>query len=94
MKMSEKDPNGEAFYGERVPYVISRGDFPGARLWQRALPPEALLGTNQGYAFESKLIRMRALEGLQGESVPFHSSSVNNFSVRNLLYLVSLYLEI
>ncbi|CAE6429817.1 unnamed protein product [Rhizoctonia solani] len=36
------DPMAEPHYGERVPYVIIRGE-PGSRLVDRAVPPEELL---------------------------------------------------
>jgi DNA polymerase zeta len=37
-----EDPNDEIQYGDRIPYVIVRGA-PGARLVDRAMPPEAVL---------------------------------------------------
>lgn len=41
------DPNDEPQYGDRIPYVIARGD-PGMRLVDRAVPPEIVL--NSRYA--------------------------------------------
>ncbi|KAF8516147.1 hypothetical protein BU17DRAFT_92979 [Hysterangium stoloniferum] len=37
-----QDPNDEPQYGERIPYVIIRGE-PGMKLVDRAVPPEELL---------------------------------------------------
>lgn len=37
-----EDPNDEAQYGERVPYIIVKGP-PGARLVDRAVSPEEVL---------------------------------------------------
>lgn len=39
-----EDPNDEPQYGDRIPYVIARGD-PGMRLVDRAVPPEAVLNS-------------------------------------------------
>ena len=39
-----EDPNDEPQYGDRIPYVIVRGD-PGLRLVDRAMPPEAVLNS-------------------------------------------------
>ncbi|KAF8581637.1 hypothetical protein K439DRAFT_1635972 [Ramaria rubella] len=41
-----QDANDEPQYGERVPYVISRGE-PGMRLVDRAVSPEDLLNSNK-----------------------------------------------
>lgn len=43
-----EDPNDEPQYGERIPYVIVRGQ-PLARLVDRAVAPEVAL--NDGYVF-------------------------------------------
>lgn len=37
-----EDPNDEPQYGDRVPYVITRGE-PNTRLVDRAVTPEELL---------------------------------------------------
>lgn len=37
-----EDPNDEPQYGERIPYVIARGE-PGAKLVDRAVPPEEIV---------------------------------------------------
>ncbi|KIJ26923.1 hypothetical protein M422DRAFT_271959 [Sphaerobolus stellatus SS14] len=37
-----EDPNDEPQYGERIPYVITRGE-PGAKLMDRAVPPEEVV---------------------------------------------------
>ncbi|KIP11956.1 hypothetical protein PHLGIDRAFT_510248 [Phlebiopsis gigantea 11061_1 CR5-6] len=39
------DPNDEPQYGDRIPYVISRGG-PGMRLVDRAVPPEIVLNSS------------------------------------------------
>ena len=36
-----EDPNDEPQYGERIPYVIARGE-PGSRLVDRAIAPHEL----------------------------------------------------
>ena len=41
------DPNDEVQYGERVQYVIVRGE-PGAKLSDRAISPEELLKHRSG----------------------------------------------
>ncbi|OCH96164.1 hypothetical protein OBBRIDRAFT_816122 [Obba rivulosa] len=41
-----QDPNDEPQYGDRIPYVIIRGD-PGSRLVDRAVAPEVLLENPQ-----------------------------------------------
>lgn len=46
------DPRTEALYGERVPYIISRGlDGPKAKQAARALTPEEFLG--DGYVLSA-----------------------------------------
>jgi DNA polymerase zeta len=51
-----EDPNNEAQYGDRIPYVIARGA-PNDRLVDRAVPPEELFDG----LVSPKLINLKAL---------------------------------
>lgn len=43
------DPNNEPQYGDRIPYVIVRGDQPGSRLVDRAMDPLEFMNNRYAY---------------------------------------------